>query len=107
MGVKTWVKSDDGSTIKSSETIKLLGFVFSERPDCLEQITNLIRKAMKRSYVICYFAAFSKGKDLIKLYLSLVRSVLEFSSVIDGPQHIREFIQLALKEIPIDDCHRS
>ena len=68
-------------SVQSSENLKLLGFVFSEKPDVSAQIKNLITRATKRLFVRRYYSAFMPGKDLKKLYCALVRSVLEYSSV--------------------------
>ena len=46
---------------------------------------NLIRKANTRTFVLRHYSTFMSGKDLITLYSSLVRSILEYSSVTYGP----------------------
>ena len=61
--------------------MKLLGFVFGEKPDVSLQIENLICRATKRMFVLRYYSRFMPGKDLTKLYSLLVRSVLEYRSV--------------------------
>ena len=61
--------------------MKLLGFIFSDYPNVSAQIDNLISRANKRVFVLRYYAAFMPGKDLVKLYCSLVSSILEYSSV--------------------------
>ena len=38
-------------SIESSDTLKLLGFVFRERPDVSRQVGNLINRATKRMFV--------------------------------------------------------
>ena len=78
--VKTWIEAD-GKTIESEETLKLLGFVFSQNPNVDMQIENLVKKSMSRLFVLRYYAKFMRGNDLKKLYCALVRSVLEYSSV--------------------------
>ena len=73
--------SANGSLIHSEKTLKLLGFVFSDRPNVNAQVENLVNRAAKRVFILRYYSEFMKGKDLIKLYCSLVRSVIEYSSV--------------------------
>ena len=73
--------SANGSLIQSESTLKLLGFVFSDRPNVNAQVENLVNRAAKRVFVLRYYSEFMKRKDLIKLYCSLVRSVFEYSSV--------------------------
>ena len=62
--------------------MKLLGFIFSTTPNCNDQVSFLIRKATKKVFILCYYAGFMEGKDLLKLYCTMVRSVLEYSSVV-------------------------
>ena len=76
-----WVGLNDGSQIRGSENLKLLGFQFSNNLNCNAQVSYLIRRAMKRAYVLRHYAKFLPGSDLLKLYKSLIRSVLEYSSV--------------------------
>ena len=77
---KVWIQA--GKTqIDSADQMKLLGFVYGERPDVSCQIDNLITRATKGMFVLRYYSRFMLGKDLRKLYSSLVRSVLEYSSV--------------------------
>ena len=55
-------------SVQSSEELKLLGFVFSEKPDVSAQISNLIRRATKRMFVLRYYSSFMPGTDLKTLY---------------------------------------
>ena len=65
----------------STETMKLLGFIFSDRPTVTAQVENLITRATKGMFVLRHYSRFLPGGDLVKLYCGLVRSVLEYSSV--------------------------
>ena len=67
--------------IESAKELKLLGFLFLENPDVSAQIANLITRATKRLFVLRHYSTFMPGKDLKKLYCTLVRSVIEYSSV--------------------------
>ena len=69
------------SNIHSSDSLKLLGFIFGEKPCVSLQIENLISRATKRMFVLQYYSKFLPGGDLTKLYSALVRLVLEYSSV--------------------------
>ena len=77
---KVWLQAGS-ECINSSDELKLLGFMFTERPEVACQIDNLISRATKRMFVLRYYSRFMPGKDLKKLYAALVRSVLEYSSV--------------------------
>ena len=46
------IKTKDGTTIYSTPNIKILGFIFSEKPNVEAQIASLIRKANSRTIVI-------------------------------------------------------
>ena len=72
----------NGTILESAPELKLLGFTFSEKPDCNRQIYNLIRRATKRIFVLNHYSKFMPGEDLKKLYWALIRSVLEYSGVI-------------------------
>ena len=50
-------------------------------PDVSLQINNLVRRATARFFVLRHYSSFMPGSDLLKLYCSLVRSSLEYSSV--------------------------
>ena len=77
---RCWIQAGR-SCINSSDSLRLLGFVFGEKPDVSLQIDNLIHRATKRMFVLRYYSRFMGGNDLKKLYSALVRSVLEYSSV--------------------------
>ena len=78
--VKVWIQAGR-ENINSTDSLKLLGFVFGEKPDVTLQVENLIARASRRMFVLRYYSRFMPGKDLIKLYSAMVRSVLEYSSV--------------------------
>ena len=65
----------------STKTMKLLGFVFSDKPTVSSQVENLIMKATKRMFVLRHYSKLLPGTDLIRLYRRLVRSILEYSLV--------------------------
>ena len=65
----------------SIEEMKLLGFIFSELPNCNAQVSYLIRKANKRKYLLLGYSNYMPGNDLIKLYCCLVISIPEYSAV--------------------------
>ena len=66
--------------------MKLLGFQFSNKPNCHAEIDNLINKAAGRTFVICRLDGVKVNKERLKnVYCSIVRSVLEYSGVTYGP----------------------
>ena len=69
--------------VESSETLKVLGFTFSNKPTVEAQINTLIRKANKRFFVLLRHKRAGIPKPKLKdLYTSVQRSVLEYSSVV-------------------------
>ena len=82
---RSWIEAKDGNTIYSTPECKILGFIFSSKPNVEAQVANLIRKANTRTFVIRHYSTFMHGKDLVLLYSSLARSILEYSSVTYGP----------------------
>ena len=68
-------------SIDIADELKLLGFLFHEKPDVSKQIENLILRGTKRMFVLRYYSKFMPGKDLKKLYCALVRLVLKYSSI--------------------------
>ena len=79
-----WLTANDGSVVKSNKTLKLLGFMFGEKPTVNAQVDNIKMRANIRIAVIRCYSGFMEGSKLIKLYSSLVRSVIEYSSSSDN-----------------------
>ena len=83
---RAWISLKDGTPMYSDEGLKLLGFQFSNKPTCHAQIDNLINRAASRTFVIRRLAGVNVNKDRLKnIYCSIVRSILEYSSVTFGP----------------------
>ena len=59
-----WIKTPDGETIISGSDLKLLGFIFGEKPDCKKQIKHLIRRAGAKFFVLRHYATFMPGDEL-------------------------------------------
>ena len=83
---KAWIKLIDRSIMYSGDMFKILGFTFSNRPTVHSQIDYITSRAASRFFVIRKLAGIGVNKDKIKtLYCSLVRSILEYSSIKYGP----------------------
>ena len=72
-----WLETPDGELVQSEEELKLLGFIFSDKPNCNKQIKYILKRASARFYVLRYYSKFTPGDELRTLYCALVRSVLE------------------------------
>ena len=61
----------------------IVGFTFSEKPTVEAHVENLVRKANKRYYAMIRHKKAGLPQDkLLCLYNSVIRSVLEFASVV-------------------------
>ena len=70
----------------SSELFKILGFTFSNRPTIHAQVDYIMSRAASRFFVIRQLAGIGVDKTKLKnIYCSIVRSVIEYSSVTYGP----------------------
>ena len=75
-----------GSTVVSSDRVKLLGFMLGARPGVHDQVAH-IKDKFRRSFwsIINLYKAGMRGKDLFQLYTVFVRSVIETNSVVYHP----------------------
>ena len=90
----------------SGEELKLLGFQFNNRPTPNAQNGNLINRAASRTFVVRRLAGVNVNKNWLKnIYCSVVRSVLEYSSVVHGPM-IAQYQKNRLERIQ-KNCLRS
>ena len=79
-----WLKLNDGSALHSSDTLKLLGFMFNSNPNVHSQFKHIIDCAASRTIVLRRLAGVNPDK-LKNVYCSVIRSVLEYSNVTFGP----------------------
>jgi len=80
---EAWIRSKRGSAIKSSDSLKLLGFIFGNKPTVQYHVNHLVRKFAARSCVLHRFAREKfPQQDLIRIYTSLLRTLLEYSAVL-------------------------
>ena len=84
---KAYILDQDGNRITSdSKTLKIVGFHFSERPDASLHVKETISKARRRFWVLRHLQrAGFKEADLVKVYCSVIRSVIEYCNVVYGP----------------------
>ena len=61
--------------------MKILGFVFSQRPDVSAHVAHMREKYRKRAWIVRHLKkAGVSQRDLVQIYYSMVRSVLEYAS---------------------------
>ena len=73
--------SQTNETVESENELKMLGFLFAEKPTVHAQIQNIIKKANKRFFVLLKYKRAGISKERLKdVFTSIIRSVLEYSS---------------------------
>jgi hypothetical protein len=79
-----FIRTRDGEVIQSSEAnIKILGFTFERRPTVAAHISETIKKARQRYWVLRHLQNHGfNNQELVLVYKSLIRSVLEYCGVV-------------------------
>jgi hypothetical protein len=71
----------NGSKIQSSETLKIVGFVFNNRPDASAHIAHTEKRFYDLVWVLKNLREARWGSDnIVKIYKTAVRPVLEYCS---------------------------
>ena len=79
---KSYLVTDDGTRLESSQTLKLLGFLFSDHPSPGAQVDAVVSKFRTRLWSLRYLKKSGLGeKDLCRAYTMYLRPVLEYGSV--------------------------
>ena len=83
--------TNDGTRIESSETLKLLGFIFSGSPTPTAQVNALIAKFRTRLWSLRYLKRSGmRENDLCQAYVTYLRPVIEYGSVVIHSMLTRE-----------------
>jgi hypothetical protein len=84
---KVYIVDKDGNELESdSDTLKILGFHFSKTTSVSLHVSETIKKARRRFWVLRHLKRHGLEEDeLLKVYCSILRSVVEFCSVVYGP----------------------
>ena len=77
--LQAWLETSCSDKVDSKEQLKLLGFIYEDSPTITVFI--LIQKIIARTFILRKLVQVMPGKDLLKIYSSIVRSVLKYSSV--------------------------
>jgi hypothetical protein len=82
-----YVIDGEGTRLESKEdTVRILGFHFGPRPTVEYQVEDIIRKVRRRYWVIRHLKKHGLNEEeLVRVYCSIVRSVIEYTSVVYGP----------------------
>ena len=80
--VSSVVNTEDG-TIENTKTLKVLGFVFGDRPNVSEHVNYIVTKFNRCSWSMTHLKrAGIKDQPLIEIYACSLRPVIEFCSVV-------------------------
>jgi hypothetical protein len=65
------------------KSLKILGFMFDQRPGVAAQVAEIVKKTRARLWVLRHLRVFGfDEEELIAVYKTCVRSVIEFTSVV-------------------------
>ena len=104
---KTHIYDNQNKRIDCSETLKALGFIFNQEADVKDQIECLCRRFRSRTWALRDLRKAGLSEDeLLTVYKTTIRPVIEYSSVIyhpmlteDQTSHIEKQQVRALKNI--------
>ena len=79
--IKSYININEHDQITSTETLKMLGFVFDARPNAAAHVSHIRRKFYAKAWVIRHMksAGTDEGK-LVKIYCQYLRPVIEYLS---------------------------
>ena len=67
------IETEGGETIESGNTLKMLGFVFSNRPTVNEEVDNFIRKVNKIYFALIKYKRAGMNKTKLKaIFISII-----------------------------------
>ena len=79
---KSYLVTSDGTRIESTETLKLLDFLFDETPTAGAQVESMVAKFRKRLWSLRYLKrAGLPDQDVCGAYVTYLRPILEYGSV--------------------------
>jgi hypothetical protein len=84
---EAYIVDSEGSEIHStSDQLRIVGFNFDHRPDPSLHVEKTIEKVRRRYWVIRHLKQHGLNcQELVKVYCSVLRSVIEYASVVYGP----------------------
>jgi hypothetical protein len=79
-----YIQTRDNELIRSGQSnVKILGFTFEERPTVSAHVLELVKKARRRYWVLRHLQSYGFSQaELVQVYKSLIRSVLEYCGVV-------------------------
>jgi hypothetical protein len=81
---RCYIELGGGERIESAQTkVKILGFTFENKPSVAAHIEEGIKKTRRRYWVLRHLKSYGfSDEELVLVYQSIVRSVVEYCSVV-------------------------
>ena len=80
---KTFIEDEDGEKICSENTMKILGFNFTNRPTMSAQVSSIIKKFRQRYWSLRHLGKLGFNKEeLVRVYKSNIRPVADYTDVV-------------------------
>ena len=77
----SFIDTDDSTSLVSGATLKMLSFLFGPCPSVSAHVENIIRKFNARAWTVGNLKKLGPPAcDLLKIYFSLVRPVIEYAA---------------------------
>lgn len=84
--IDVFLEAKDGTIIKNVEDVKILGFHFDKNPDPRAHVSHVTKKASERIAILRMMRKEGlSNEDLVTLYTSSIRSVIEYASAAYHP----------------------
>ena len=82
-----FIEDEGGSVIEGDkDRVKIVGFHFGNRPNVSLHISEIVSRVRRGFWMIRHLKRHGLNeKELVRVYMSNVRSCIEFSSVVYGP----------------------
>jgi len=81
---RMYIQDLNGEEIASMNTeVRILGFMFDTTPTVRAQVNNIISKTRRKLWILRHLRSFGLTEaELVSVYKSMIRSVIEFTSVV-------------------------
>jgi hypothetical protein len=81
---RPYIQGTDGERIQAGEEeVRVLGFIFSSKPNVNAHVRHVVAKTRRRLWVLRHLKRFGfTNEELVKVYTCQVRSVIEYCAVV-------------------------
>ena len=80
--MRSYIKTEDGNHLISGDSLKILGFTFGPVPDASLYTNLLVKKFNSKAWSLKFLKRSGmKERDLMNVYKTVIRPVLDFASV--------------------------